>query len=1721
MKRWVLCIIFCLFFSLHLLAQNPSQELGLSSPPGRYSRDVILQIQPELDFSDILFRYTSAGQSDFARYTDPLVLRTPENTQYRYEIELLLVRDDKVIRREFIQYTIDKIPPGPVRLDRPAGRYMRRGEFSPLASDAEEFEVTISSGASRRELRLNEGEHFKLDGTSGKFTPYAIRVYALDEAGNRSQPSDFRIEIDRRQEIEADAIPIVSPVPGDFANRQLLYIDDRGFSALTYTLDGKDPRLGGRSYSNPVLLPAGNDIRLRIHGTTHNGEHLHKDIVFSAADGNYGSLEQGSVSRPLQVPAVRSGLFYRADDRNEVSRFDSPLDRPLRIRPQEGSLRALPLRILDSRDNREYRYLFLLDGRRPRLPALDLLYFNQAHDDFVSVSETATVSRRLRIRSSTQNEPGIRLFYTLDGSAPSAESDGNLKEIFLDEEILLPGDRTEIQLRIQARKNESSWSEVYARDLSISSPPDYSLEITEAREDNQITLNPVLSGQTAAGSSGYRLSFSSGEFRTGLIPADTSLELPLLPGSAADREMLITRYSSSGTESQEILSRNLNLSEGHNIGPRIGIDGEQISITAQENHEILKLDYRAIRIPDPLKPDTFKGDEPDETVSGSFRKYDSPFSLPVSEGSNINFIIEARSHHENGSIGINRSGIVPVHRREPSSAEIVGAIPGAAVSENPIELDIHRPEPGVRYYYSVGRNGRQAEPPDTESPWTLRSLQLRISPDRSDEQISIRVLPVSQGNPSLRGSESRFDIRYDTIPPSPPEVSGVDEGVEYGQTLEFRLSSDEGNRIIYKIRRKDAEQSIEPESVYAGPVTLPGVDGRRIIYELRAQSVDPAGNTSEPVEISFALDREKPELPGLRIYRQGEVIKQQLGQYIFRSSDNLRIEFESDESVLYELSRDGTPPVPGTASSRSGKSLELQGVPGSELTYTLLFRSRDSAGNLGEVSNSFEFTIDKENPDPPPEPEISRDGNSGKISWATADENKIEYALVSGLDRTADEFSPYEAPFEWQIPDDFSRMRLLYRAVDNAGNRSRIQERVLPRLQIAAVPKVSGIQDGAVYTSSQSIQVYPSSDGIVRYEISSDGTDPEAVDQRSTIWNSRLDFQAAEGETVQYRIRLRQFIPGYEPSRELQFSFTLDKTPPLPPAISGLSTQEYLHEDQNIRMSVENEGQVVYQLRSYIYDSGNLPREWDRDFVAPSSMSPGEFENYTEPFTLQADPGELKLYTIRGYSYDRAGNRSAQDRSWNIIIDKRNVFVDPSRSETGNGSRSEPFNRLATAVGYAGEHNLSEIYLQSGNYPLDAPLSIPMNLGIYGSFDTFWESDSDEDSYLYADKSFRGESLIDTRASSLVLDSVFLSDSAKDLESLINSSGGSIDLSAIRMSVAGRSRGIESEKSRISLMDSQIIGYELEEGMLIKLRDSQLRMSNSLVSAEELPDFLDEGIHSSYILIHSQESQLDISSSRILPGSGDNTIALYLYNSSLDLHSNSVLGSGFGSSTANAVYGENSELRLRDSTVQGSRNAAVVSLLAVSNSDLELSRMELNLEANFGVKGILITGGRLAIEESSFQAVGAGDFVNAIHARNSAELSIHSSEFTGLITAEYTLALLEKSSGEFTGNRLALSGEEGFATAFQISGAGSFLIQDNSLSGISSAAAIRLQSTLSDISLEVASNTFENWGVLLEEFTDSFRSSARQAGRYQTLQELETLDNQGVIFSNNIINQGL
>jgi hypothetical protein len=1674
----------------------------LTPAPGTYRDDIAVDIRADLEYETILYRVEGYDSSQLVSADETLLLSAPSGSRRRYRIELLLITQGQVQENAFVEYIIDRKAPAVPVMDLVPGLYRKPIEITPSGEDASAFVYVLVGPEGTSRGTIEPGQSLLISGNSGQLSAYQLQIGAVDEAGNTGDRSNFRYVLDRRSETRVSRIPLVSPSEGDFANPQLLYIDDRGFSELRYSLDGSDPRISGAPYTNPVLLPPGEGIQLRVFGVTHDGRQLYESRIFSAGINEYAALEQGFISENISIPALRANLYYRVDDQ-AASRFDTPLDRPLRISLQAGSLRALPLRIYDAVEGGEYRYLFLLEGRRPSIPDVQLSYFDESLDRFVPASEGDILSRRILIRS--RGDTGSETYYRLDGGLP--EEGSELRQRLYDsEELLLPDGIESIELVLQSVVNGVLWGEPRTLSFSLSD---------EKTDVPEVQILPDEQGLEIRPESSVLLEFIPAPpgFEQFVFSEPTRLNMP----KGIEQQYRLRFYSVSevGTLSESFLDIEGIIDTRLPSGPEIRIADRSFTLAGPETESSGdSLFYRLIR----QGSSGYSG-------GGEFYLYNGgSVELPAEQGENIGYIIEAFAETSGGRSAISRSPLIPVHSATPAAASLLGIADGQSVSGDSLSLRISNPEPGMRYYYAVGRDGQIPGDPFPGDQYTSSEISIELDSGAENQQISLVILPVSSEDESLRGVVTRLNFTFDNSPPSPPVLENIAAGREYRESVDIRLRSDGGVESYFEVLRDDGDYLVPPDSAYRGPYSVAGIEGRRVLYTLRAYSVDNAGNRSETTSARFTIDREFPDFPVLSVRREDGAPVPSLENQRFVSNGDLVLSFESDETVVYDLVTGIQLPEPPDANSPAyAGPIKLDSPGGTETRYRLLFRSIDNAGNLGQLSGIFDFLVDRRAPDAPDSPRVQRDGNAGFFCWNLTEDQRIEYTVLpSGISPETVAFDEYQFPVEWEVGENQESLVLYYRSRDEAGNASPMLSLVLPRLQIAPLPKISGVQDGGVYVQPRAVEVFPGSGGLVRYEISSDGSEPSAVTETSPVWSSRLTFQATSGETVFYRIRLRQFVPGFEPSEELAFSFTLDRSAPPPPEIRGLEDQRYASEPVIIDFLTEDDGQAVYQISEYRYPSGDLPLRWDGDFTAPAGMDVGSLSSFSRPFSLEGLPGELILYNIRAYAFDAAGNRSAQDRTWNVIVDRRNVYVSPYAEAGGDGSREAPFAAIADALLRARQDGRQEIYLAAGSYSLLAALEFDFSVGLFGGFrETNWEP-VEEDSFVFADKSYSAPNLLRSRNSRLSLQNIYLSDSARSLSELIFAENSDVSISDSLLTVSGGSSALTAAGSVIRISRSEISGYELSDATLVRIRaSSELSIRDSRLSAEELPSFLEANLHGSYNLLSSEDSQISISRSSLIPASGDSTVAVYLYNSRLSADQGSVFSSGYGTSAASAFFLDGSQLELNASYVQGNENAAVVSLIFGRDSEISLEDSDIVLEAAFGVNGVSLQGGSLLVAGSRFYGAGGRDFTNALVVRGNSELALERSDFSGAETAEYIAVFIEDSEALIRSNDISFSGKEDYGIAVHIGENTRGIIEGNNFSGSISATAIRLQTAVSEARMQVVGNTFENWGLLLEEFRDSFRSSQQQAGRYQSLQQLESLEGAGLIFTDNTINQGL
>jgi hypothetical protein len=351
-----------LFLALPVFgAFGQAQEVSIQPPPGTYHREVSL----EAPAGSWEFRFE--GSRLFRRWDRPLTLSTPSGDQRSFFLEVQPTGNPEA--RQRLSYTVDRLPPAAPQATPPPGIYSEEVRISLAASEGRLlYHVLPSSGEPVEYL-----DPIVLPGNPGTVTSYEIQALSVDSQGNSGPVETYRYVIDRSEE-EDPYLEILSPVPGRFANRQLLYIASKGYEEVRYSLDGADPRKSGDQYVGPVLIARDGPVELSVVGVTTEGAAVEKTVSYQSGNGSLVPAAQGYHEEPVFVdPDALRTYRYRLED-SPVSRTDAVLSRTLELRPIPGTLRDVVLRLNDTPDSGtpDYRYTFILDSREVLPPSIHL-----------------------------------------------------------------------------------------------------------------------------------------------------------------------------------------------------------------------------------------------------------------------------------------------------------------------------------------------------------------------------------------------------------------------------------------------------------------------------------------------------------------------------------------------------------------------------------------------------------------------------------------------------------------------------------------------------------------------------------------------------------------------------------------------------------------------------------------------------------------------------------------------------------------------------------------------------------------------------------------------------------------------------------------------------------------------------------------------------------------------------------------------------------------------------------------------------------------------------------------------------------------------------------------------------------------------------------------------------------------------------------------------------
>ena len=937
----ILCLLFVLVSGASVIAQdtpgtaeppqsemNPPPEISFNPQPGEYGEEIRVHLRAShsensLKGSEIpgtlWYRFSEDHDQRFLRVRGPLLLNGIPDTRTRYTVEVRYGRDEAMESSRAsatAEYVVDRqVPPAPTPAPNP-GVYPSGVDVELHSSgDAEIRYVLANRGGDERSYE----EPVALNATSGQRSEYTLLAYAVDSVGNRSEVVEASYVVDSGRESGEPRLSVVSPVPGSFANRQLLLIESNALSGIRYTLDGGDPLNDGRAYTGPVVLSRTGAYTLRVAAQDPSGNVLRRRVAVNVGDADAIAGDQGVITTSREIRAPEGEAYFTTDG-SAPSREDSRFRDPLPISPSAGVARTLVLRMLvpesAARDGSsdlasgEYRYVYVLEGRRPATPEL-FTYRLPAEPDPDADDPAAAAQTRRGIRIALLSSPGAVIRYSLDGTSPV---DGMRYEAPFVHSLPKYRNSGELTLRALAVYSGTAMSEELTQAISFDTaapaPPitmyDGASHVAQARID--------VSAHDSAGSEDLELLYrleeadeadeADRDARWASLGSRRSIRIVAPSGGDRRVRLRFALRDAAGNRSPAGETLSLRLDAKPPQSPRIAMQDGLLRIEGDNAA------YRVRRI------------HPTEENAGDrsgaeFTDYDGPLALESVPGRRAVYAVHAYTRDEVG----NRSELVErevsLDRRPLNLPANIGVDDGAvyagAVTLRAPKLE---PDASIRYAVRFRDAGSEDSPGDTpiEDPPTPPADQvlgegLRLdAPEGAERHYRIALQPVFESS-KRRGEITILSFVIDRRPPTPPQVSGIEDGGVYASARRFSVvPAESGDRVSYRLVPLPSDSAASDARWYELEARDTGrfirVDvppGKEQGFALRVRSVDAAGNTAErQAPLRFRIDRRPPDAPKLELDGATQATN---GAYLSSEPVTLRIS-DVDQRRFYRIHRE-------------------------------------------------------------------------------------------------------------------------------------------------------------------------------------------------------------------------------------------------------------------------------------------------------------------------------------------------------------------------------------------------------------------------------------------------------------------------------------------------------------------------------------------------------------------------------------------------------------------------------------------------------------------------------------------------------------------------------------------------------------------------------------------------------------------------------------------------
>lgn len=156
-------------------------------------------------------------------------------------------------------------------------------------------------------------------------------------------------------------INVLSPIEGNWANKQMLIIDTSKGGDFFFSVDGSDPQTVGFAYDEPILLDVTGPVCLKVFRLLRDGSSETKEVRYSVrqnpGDSSYSEFINSFLQSGIYNYSAGSGLYIPSN--LQFSLGDSPRFNPgqtLVLSPDCIISRFIPCIIYDENKNLKWRF---------------------------------------------------------------------------------------------------------------------------------------------------------------------------------------------------------------------------------------------------------------------------------------------------------------------------------------------------------------------------------------------------------------------------------------------------------------------------------------------------------------------------------------------------------------------------------------------------------------------------------------------------------------------------------------------------------------------------------------------------------------------------------------------------------------------------------------------------------------------------------------------------------------------------------------------------------------------------------------------------------------------------------------------------------------------------------------------------------------------------------------------------------------------------------------------------------------------------------------------------------------------------------------------------------------------------------------------------------------------------------------------------------------------